>query len=32
MRYIMMMMMQLQLWMVETIVDFVPSILGEKRS
>ena len=30
MRYIMMMMMQL--WMVETIVDFVPSILGEKRS
>ena len=21
-----------QLWMVETIVDFVPSILGEKRS
>ena len=31
MRYIMMMMM-MQLWMVETIVDFVPSILGEKRS
>ena len=30
MRYIMMMMMQL--WMVETIVDFVPSILEEKRS
>ena len=31
MRYIMMMMM-MQLWMVETIVDFVPSILEEKRS
>ena len=31
MRYIMMMMM-MQMWKVETIVDFVPSILGEKRS
>ena len=31
MRYIMMMMM-MQMWIVVTIVDFVPSILGEKRS